>query len=107
MAISTQAKAFLASPVSQKVVNDIYYGRIVFTIAGKRSILADNYKPRAIELYDCRSTPFIDHYRYVITFASKQFPKCLLQIAGTLLRRHSGVSELCTTTADFRAMSVQ
>ena len=68
MAISTQAKAFLASPVSQKVVHDIYYGRIVFSITGKRSILADNYKPRAIELYDYRSAPFIDHYRSVIPF---------------------------------------
>ncbi|RDB26026.1 Calcium channel YVC1 [Hypsizygus marmoreus] len=63
MAISTQAKAFLASPVSQKVVNDIYSGRIVFSMSGSRSILADNYKPRAIELYDCRTAPFIDHYR--------------------------------------------
>ena len=26
MAISTQAKAFLASPVSQKVIHNIYYG---------------------------------------------------------------------------------
>ncbi|KAF8072069.1 receptor-activated Ca2+-permeable cation channel [Lyophyllum atratum] len=64
MAISTQAKAFLASPVSQKVVNDIHYGRIVFTMSASRSILADNYKPRAIELYDCRKAPFLDHYRY-------------------------------------------
>jgi hypothetical protein len=70
MAISTQAKAFLASPISQRVVHDIYYGRIVFTIARRRSILADNYKPRAIELYNYRSAPFIDHYRYVVTFVA-------------------------------------
>ena len=65
MAISTNAKALLASPIAQKVVNDIYYGRIIFTVAARRSILADNYKPRAIELYDYRSAPFIDHYRFV------------------------------------------
>ncbi|KAF5381962.1 hypothetical protein D9615_004249 [Tricholomella constricta] len=68
MAISTQAKAFLASPVSQNVVNDIYSGRIVFTLSANRSILADNYKPRAIELYDCRNAPFIDHYRLRVPF---------------------------------------
>ncbi|KAJ6577224.1 receptor-activated Ca2+-permeable cation channel [Mycena capillaripes] len=62
-AISTQAKRFLASPVSQKVVNDIYTGRIVFSTATTRSMLADNYKPRAITIYDCRDAPFLDHYR--------------------------------------------
>lgn len=70
MAISTQAKAFLASPVSQKVVNDIHYGRIIFTISANRSILSDNYKPKAIELYNSRASPFIDHYRYVIPLVS-------------------------------------
>jgi hypothetical protein len=106
MAISTQAKAFLASPVSQKVVHDIYYGRIVFTMAGRRSILADNYKPRAIELYDYRSAPFIDHYRSVVTFASKQFPENLPQAEGTVLRRHPRISEFYDAALDFRAMSV-
>ncbi|EGO24559.1 hypothetical protein SERLADRAFT_356145 [Serpula lacrymans var. lacrymans S7.9] len=63
MAISTQAKAFLASPIVQSVVNDIYSGRIVFSITGSRAMLADNYKPRAIEIYDSRKAPFLDHYR--------------------------------------------
>ena len=63
MAISTSAKSFLASPVTQQVVNDIYSGRVVFSVTANRSILADNYKPRAIELYDVRRKPFFDHYR--------------------------------------------
>jgi hypothetical protein len=63
MAISTQAKAFLASPVTQQVVNDIYSGRVVYSVATYRSILADNYKPRAIEIYDPLSAPFLNHYR--------------------------------------------
>ncbi|KAJ6607394.1 hypothetical protein B0H10DRAFT_2072140 [Mycena sp. CBHHK59/15] len=63
MAISTQAKQFISSPVSQKVVNDIYTGRIVFSTATTRSMLADNYKPRAITIYGCQDTPFLDHYR--------------------------------------------
>ncbi|PPR00897.1 hypothetical protein CVT24_000382 [Panaeolus cyanescens] len=63
MAIATQAKSFLASPVAQQVVNDIYSGRVIFSVAASRSILADNYKPRAIEIYDTRNSPFLDHYR--------------------------------------------
>lgn len=63
MAIATEAKDFLASPIAQKVVNDIYSGRVVFTVTANRSILADNYKPRGIEIYDPKRTPFLDHYR--------------------------------------------
>ena len=39
-------------------------------MTARRSILTDNYKPRAIEIYDCRSAPFIDHYRFVYWFIS-------------------------------------
>ncbi|RXW22827.1 hypothetical protein EST38_g3005 [Candolleomyces aberdarensis] len=63
MAISTEAKAFLAAPVTQKVVTDIYAGKVVFSSFANRSILADNYKPRAIEIYDAKKAPFLDHYR--------------------------------------------
>ncbi|KAG6333497.1 hypothetical protein ID866_5586 [Astraeus odoratus] len=63
MAIATKAKAFIASPIVQNVVNDIYTGRIVFTITANRSIVADNYKQRAIEMYDVRKAHFLDHYR--------------------------------------------
>lgn len=63
MAITTHAKYFLSSPVTQQVVNDIYSGRVVFSTMANRSILADNYKPRAIEIYNPYNSPFIDHYR--------------------------------------------
>ncbi|KAF5327160.1 hypothetical protein D9619_004543 [Psilocybe cf. subviscida] len=63
MAISTQAKAFLASPLAQQVVNDIYAGKVVFSLTANRSILADNYKTRGIEIYNPHSAPFINHYR--------------------------------------------
>ncbi|TFY62593.1 hypothetical protein EVJ58_g3769 [Rhodofomes roseus] len=63
LAISTEAKAFLSSPVVQTVVNDIYSGRVIFSMASTHSVLADNYKPRAIEMYDYRKAPFLDHYR--------------------------------------------
>ncbi|KAF7974798.1 hypothetical protein HWV62_11295 [Athelia sp. TMB] len=63
MAVSTEAKAFLSSPVVQSIVSDIYNGRVVFSTSGHRSMLADNYKPREIEIYDCATAPFLNHYR--------------------------------------------
>ena len=63
MAITTKAKAFLASTIVQSVIDDMYTGRIIFTVAASRSLVADNYKQRAIEMYDIRKAPFLDHYR--------------------------------------------
>ena len=66
MAIATKAKQFVAAPLVQTVVNDVYCGKIVFSnVATSRSMLADNYKRKAIELYDHRDAPFLDHYRWV------------------------------------------
>ena len=73
MAITTHAKSFLASPVTQQVVNDIYSGRVVFSTMANRSILADNYKPRAIEIYNPYKAPFIDQYRYFNCFLQQNF----------------------------------
>ncbi|KAL0569007.1 hypothetical protein V5O48_012959, partial [Marasmius crinis-equi] len=63
MAISTDSKHFIASPITQKVVNDMYSGRVMFSNAATRSILADNYKPRGIQMYNWADNPFLDHYR--------------------------------------------
>ncbi|KIJ51512.1 hypothetical protein M422DRAFT_26918 [Sphaerobolus stellatus SS14] len=63
MAISTNSKIFLSTPLTHTVVNDIYSGRIVFTTTSHHSLVADNYKQRQIEIYDVRDAPFLDHYR--------------------------------------------
>jgi hypothetical protein len=63
MAISSSAKRFVASPIVQSVVNDIYSGRVIYSSSAHRSIVADNYKPRAIEIYDSRNAPWLNHYR--------------------------------------------
>ncbi|KIY44041.1 hypothetical protein FISHEDRAFT_77952 [Fistulina hepatica ATCC 64428] len=64
MAISTQSKNFISSAVTQRVVNDIYSGRVEFTVNTTRSsMLSDNYKRRNIQLYDHGKAPFLDHYR--------------------------------------------
>ncbi|KAI0267672.1 hypothetical protein BC834DRAFT_54466 [Gloeopeniophorella convolvens] len=63
MAISSRAKRFVASPMVQSVVNDIYSGRVVYSASANRSIVADNYKSRAIEIYDSRNASWLNHYR--------------------------------------------
>ncbi|KAI0303626.1 hypothetical protein B0F90DRAFT_1809383 [Multifurca ochricompacta] len=63
MAISSSAKRFVASPIVQSVVNDIYSGHVVYSASANRSIVADNYKLRAIEIYDSRNAPWLNHYR--------------------------------------------
>jgi hypothetical protein len=63
MAIATNAKAFIASPVTQNVINDLYKGNVFFSLNATRSILADNYKPRAIQIHDVRKAPILNHYR--------------------------------------------
>ena len=64
MAIASQAKHFVSTPLVQTIVNDVYLGKIAFsTVATPRSVLADNYKQKAIEVYDHRNAPFLDHYR--------------------------------------------
>lgn len=65
MAIATKAKTFLASAIVQSVVTDMYNGRIIVSIAGNRSMVPDNYKQRAIMVYDPRTAPMLDHYRSV------------------------------------------
>lgn len=68
MAIATKAKAFLASTIVQSVVDDMHTGRIIFSIVANRSLVADNYKQRAIEMYDVGKAPFLDHYRLDSSF---------------------------------------
>lgn len=64
MAIASMAKQFVAAPLAQTVVNDVYSGKIAFSnVATPRSLLADNYKRKSIEIYNHRNAPFLDHYR--------------------------------------------
>jgi hypothetical protein len=68
MAISSRAKRFVASPIIQSVVNDIYTGRVIYSSSAQRSIVADNYKPRVIKIYDSKNAPWLNHYRYGPSF---------------------------------------
>jgi hypothetical protein len=63
IAIATSSKRFIATPLVQTIVADIYTGKLVLSIVSNRSLLADNYKIRAIEVYNVSQAPFLDHYR--------------------------------------------
>jgi hypothetical protein len=65
IAIATTSKKFLATPLVQTIISDIYSGKLVLRLASTHSLLADNYKLRAIELYDVSKAPILDHYRFV------------------------------------------
>jgi len=109
MAITTHAKSFLSSPVTQKVVNDIYSGRVIFSTVANRSILADNYKPRAIEIYNPYKAPFIDQYRCLFVFCSK-FSINYLAIPQVACTEVWGVPRICQfrpPACHFRHVSLQ
>jgi len=72
MAIATRAKTFISSPVVQTIVNDIYSGRVVYSAAASRSLVADNYKERSIEIYDSRNAAWLNHYRYFKIYAAQK-----------------------------------
>ncbi|QRV74848.1 calcium channel YVC1 [Ceratobasidium sp. AG-Ba] len=64
IAISTGAKRFIASPLVQTCVSDIYAGRVVFSAPATRgSLLADNYKQRHVQVFDFQHSGWLDHYR--------------------------------------------
>ncbi|KAF8525897.1 receptor-activated Ca2+-permeable cation channel [Hysterangium stoloniferum] len=99
MAISTDSKRFLSTPLTQTVVNDIYSGRVVFTTAAQRSLVADNYKQRGIEIYDCRNAPFLDHYRLRVPRYS-----AILEIVDFAVLFVLFI--LCLATKELRVMTV-
>jgi hypothetical protein len=61
MAILSEAKQFIATPIIQRVVNELYWGRITYLPPSHYSLLHDNYKLRGAELYSSRNRPLLDH----------------------------------------------
>jgi hypothetical protein len=66
LAILSEAKLLLAFPTTQKVVESIYKGKVVYTPVSFVDILPDHYKRHHISLYDPRSAPLLDQYRLIV-----------------------------------------
>ncbi|KIW94969.1 uncharacterized protein Z519_04949 [Cladophialophora bantiana CBS 173.52] len=66
IAIVSTSKIFLSSPASQKVVDAVYRGQIVYTPLSFVDILPDHYKHRPISIYDPRKAPVLNQYRLIV-----------------------------------------
>ena len=63
VAIVSEAKSFLSTSACQKIVENVYRGRIIYTPTSFIDILPDHYKNRGISLYDPRKAPYLNQYR--------------------------------------------
>jgi hypothetical protein len=66
VAIVSESKVLLAGSASQKVIDAIYRGRIVYTPTVYMDIIPDHYKYKPISLYDPRKAPTLNQYRLMV-----------------------------------------
>ena len=66
VAIVSEAKNFLSASACQKIVENVYRGRIIYTPTSFIDILPDHYKNRGISLYDPRRAPYLNQYRLIV-----------------------------------------
>jgi hypothetical protein len=66
VAIVSESKSFLSSSACQKIVENVYRGRIIYTPTSFIDILPDHYKDRGITLYDPRKAPLLNQYRLIV-----------------------------------------
>ncbi|KAJ8112304.1 hypothetical protein OPT61_g5301 [Boeremia exigua] len=66
VAIVSESKILLSSSASQKVIDAVYRGRIVYTPTTFIDIIPDHYKHKPISLYDPRKAPLLNQYRLMV-----------------------------------------
>ncbi|KAF2704183.1 hypothetical protein K504DRAFT_442209 [Pleomassaria siparia CBS 279.74] len=66
VAIISESKMFLASSASQKIIDAVYRGRVVYTPTSFLDIIPDHYKHKPISLYDPRKAPLLNQYRLIV-----------------------------------------
>ncbi len=66
VAIVSESKVLLSSSASQKVIDAVYRGRIVYTPTTFIDIIPDHYKHKPISLYDPRKAPILNQYRLMV-----------------------------------------
>ncbi|GAA6005655.1 hypothetical protein JCM11491_003715 [Sporobolomyces phaffii] len=72
LAIGSQARRFVKSPLVQHVVKAIYEGDVMYSLESNHALITDNYKSKpVVEIYDWRSRPFLDHYRLRVPYIRK------------------------------------
>lgn len=63
LAILSKARHFIKAQATQRVIQAIWDGKIVYSSSSFLDILPDRYKHQEIRIYDLRSAPLLDHYR--------------------------------------------
>ena len=66
IAIISESKSLLSSPASQKIIESIYKGRVIYTPSSFMDILPDHYKHKPIKLYNPRRAPLLNQYRLIV-----------------------------------------
>lgn len=66
IAIISESKIFLSAPASQKVMEAIYLGRVVYTPSSFMDIIPDHYKYKPITLYNPKKAPRLNQYRLMV-----------------------------------------
>ncbi|KAF1946427.1 hypothetical protein EJ02DRAFT_367123 [Clathrospora elynae] len=66
VAIVSESKIMLSGSASQKVIDAVYRGRIVYTPTTYIDIIPDHYKYKPISLYDPRKAPLLNQYRLMV-----------------------------------------
>lgn len=66
VALVSKSKYLLSSIASQKVVDAIYHGQIIYTPTTFLDILPDHYKATPISLYDPSHAPLLNHRRLIV-----------------------------------------
>ncbi|KEF59080.1 uncharacterized protein A1O9_03923 [Exophiala aquamarina CBS 119918] len=62
----SESKFFLGSAASQKVVDAVYRGQVIYTPLSFVDILPDHYKHHPVSLYDPREAPLLNQYRLIV-----------------------------------------
>jgi hypothetical protein len=66
LAIISESKLFLSSNPFQRVVESVYYGRVVYTPNSWFAIIPENYKRGGISLYDPRKASILNQNRLIV-----------------------------------------
>jgi hypothetical protein len=92
VAIVSEAKSFLSTSACQKIVENVYRGRIIYTPTSFIDIIPDHYKNRGITLYDPRRAPILNQYRLIVPrtrniIETVQFVLLLVLYIATMLNK--------------------
>lgn len=64
MAVLSEAKVFISTPIIQSILGAIYDGAITYLpLAQANALLSEDYKQIGAEIYNPRQRPILDHYQ--------------------------------------------